>query len=95
LERVAGRSEDNVSVIRFDDDEFERWMHENLGLVVSKKLGFSDFFLISRAIHPALVAPRPPRFDAPINAMARALQEATVFRPGYGANVVWVFEREA
>jgi SAM-dependent methyltransferase len=93
LARIPERSADNVTVIRFEDDVLESWMSETLGLELSQKMGFSEFFLVSRVVHPALVAPRGPRFDAPINAIARRLQEALQFRPGLGANTVWVFER--
>ncbi len=93
LATVAERSADNVTVIRFEDAEIEEWIPANLGLTPAGKQGFSQYFLVSRVVHPALVAPHGPRWEAPINTIARRLQEAVPLRPGYGANVVWTFTR--
>lgn len=95
LATIAERSADNVTVIRFEDDEIEHWIPEHLGLEFADKLGFSEYFLVSRVVHPALVAPHGPRWEAPINAIARRLQEALPLRPGRGANTVWMFTRPA
>ncbi len=86
-------SADNVSAIRFDDQEFEDFLCNEIGFKIVKKLGFSKYFIIARVVHPLLVAPLTPRFDAKLNELARLIQEKTEFEPGYGSNVVWVLEK--
>jgi hypothetical protein len=44
-------------------------------------------------LHPLLVAPQDPRFDAPINEFAREIQARTDFMPGIGSNTLWVLEK--
>ena len=68
---------------------------QELGYVLRSKLGFSTFFLITRVLHPLLVAPKAPSFDAPINDLARKLQMPTPMLPGFGSNVLWVLEKRA
>jgi hypothetical protein len=51
--------------------------------------------LPTRVIHPLLAAPEPPRFDAPINDLARQLQLHAPMLPGIGSNALWVLEKPA
>jgi SAM-dependent methyltransferase len=85
--------EANNSARRFRDDEVERFATKEVGFRLTRKLGYSTYFLISRALHPLLVHPQEPRFDAKINEFAMRIQQHTSFAPGYGANVLWVFEK--
>src|SRR4030095_13230537 len=39
--------------------------------------------------------PEPPRFDAPINDLARQLQLHAPMLPGIGSNALWVLEKPA
>ena len=84
-----------MSSLRFADEEIERFAREEAGFVVADKIGFSTYFLISRVLHPLLVAPDSPRFDAPINDLARLIQLHDDPRPGVGSNVLWVLEKPA
>jgi SAM-dependent methyltransferase len=93
LAEIPERSVDNLSAIRFDDDEIERFAADELGFRLVTKLGFADYFLISRVLHPLLAAPQEPRFDAPINALARRLQAIVPLQAGIGSNTLWVFEK--
>jgi SAM-dependent methyltransferase len=95
LARIPSTSRENVSAIRFDDGALERLVTEELGYVLRSKVGFSTFFLITRVIHPLLAAPEPPRFDAPINDLARQLQLHAPMLPGIGSNALWVLEKPA
>jgi ubiquinone/menaquinone biosynthesis C-methylase UbiE len=89
LDRVPATSRENVSAVRFRDDDIEREL-EAIGLTVERKAGFSLFFTIARVLHPLLVAPAAPRFDAPINDLARLLQTHVPAAPGYGNAALWV-----
>ncbi|HVN85468.1 MAG TPA: class I SAM-dependent methyltransferase [Candidatus Binatia bacterium] len=93
LKRIPSTSPENVSAIRFDDQAIERIATTELGYVLRSKMGFSTFFLIARVLHPLLVAPESPRFDAPINNLARDLQMHAPMLPGFGSNVLWILEK--
>lgn len=84
---------ENVSARRFRDGEIEQFATRDVGFRLTAKLGYSTYFVISRVLHPLLVHPQEPRFDAKINEFAMKIQQHTAFDPGYGANVLWVFEK--
>lgn len=93
LARIPSTSRDNVSAIRFRDGELEAYAQE-LGFRLHAKLGYSLFFAITRVLHPLLVAPQTPRFDARINDLAREIQRHAPMLPGYGSNVLWVWGKD-
>jgi SAM-dependent methyltransferase len=90
---IPETSADNLSSNRFVDEEIETFVTEELGLRLCAKEGASEYFLISRVLHPLLVAPTKPRFDSKINELARRIQFALPFQPGFGSNVLWVLEK--
>ena len=92
LDVVPETSPDNLSAIRFDEAVIEAFARR-VGFRLVDKLGFSVYFAISRVLHPLLVAPQKPSFDARINTLARSVQAALPFSPGVGANIVWVLEK--
>jgi hypothetical protein len=92
LSRIPATSADNITAIRFNDEEIEHYAR-GLGFTVRQKLGYSTYFVISRVLHPLLVRPQRPRFDAPINELARRIQLHTPLEPGYGGNTLWVLEK--
>jgi trans-aconitate 2-methyltransferase len=93
LARIPATSPENVSAIRFEDAAIERIATAALGYRLRAKVGFSTFFLITRVLHPLLAAPAAPRFDAPINDLARRIQAHAPMLPGFGSNVLWAFEK--
>ncbi len=93
LDPIPATSKDNITSIRFKDEEIEDFAVDDVGFVPRDKLGFSAYFLMTRVLHPLLAAPLPPRFDAPINDLAALVQRASTALPGYGTNVLWVFEK--
>ncbi|MBA4097837.1 MAG: hypothetical protein C0484_13860 [Rhodospirillum sp.] len=94
LTRIPATSAENISAIRLKDSEFEDHCRQ-LGFKLVRKSGYSLFFIIARVLHPLLVAPNAPRFDAEINNLARTIQSHAPFEPGYGGNELWVYEKPA
>jgi SAM-dependent methyltransferase len=92
LARIPATSKDNVSSIRIKEKEIEDFA-AGVGFKLGDKIGYSNYFLVARVLHPLLVAPQSPRFDARINDLARLIQQHTPYQPGYGSNVLWVFEK--
>lgn len=92
LSRIPPTSAENISAIRFHDAEIEEFAR-GLGFRLLQKLGYSTFFIIARVLHPLLIHPQRPRFDAPINELARKIQHHALLEPGYGSNVLWVLEK--
>lgn len=92
LSAIPERSGDNASAIRFDDAAIEEFC-VGAGFTLEAKLGFRDYFIMSRALHPLLAAPQPARFGARINDLAREIQARLPLAPGIGSNVVWVFAK--
>lgn len=94
LDRIPSTTRENITAIRFEDDEVEAFLGE-VGFVLARKLGFSAYFMMARVLHPLLVAPQSPRFDARLNDLAGRIQRHAPFDPGYGGNVLWVCEKPA
>lgn len=92
LPEIEERSGENMSAIRFEDAELEAFC-AGLGLRLVDKAGFRDYFILSRVLHPLLVAPQPPRFGARLNDLAGQIQRCLPMTPGVGSNVVWVFRK--
>lgn len=94
LTAIPERSGDNASAIRFDDAAIEEFCL-GAGFTLEAKLGFRDYFTMSRVLHPLLAAPLPARFGARINDLAREVQAELPLTPGIGSNVVWVFTKRS
>jgi ubiquinone/menaquinone biosynthesis C-methylase UbiE len=93
LSTIPETSADNVSAIRIESDRLESHLGPRIGFKLVGKLGFSQYFVISRVLHPLMVAPMGPRFDSRFNFFARLIQENMEFDPGLGSNVLWIFEK--
>lgn len=74
LKAIPNRSEDNLSAIKFRESDLEATLAPLFR--VRDKRRWGAYYLISRVVHPLLVAPEEPRYAAPINAVARAVQSA-------------------
>ena len=93
LRPILASSADNISAIRISDDEFEKYVQSEIGFKILRKLGMSNYFIISRILHPLMVQPLEPRFDSNFNKFAKLIQEYSEFTPGYGSNVLWIMEK--
>jgi len=71
LEAIPDKSNTNVSVLKFREKRIESFLKKNF--VIVKKQHFGMYYLISRVIHPLLVAPNQPRYDAKINEIAKKI----------------------
>jgi len=90
LSTIPATSADNVSAMRLVDEEFEEYVQSEVGFTMLRKLGMSNYMIMSRVLHPLMVQPLAPRFDSSFNEVSRRIQEHTEFSPGYGSNVVWI-----
>ena len=93
LSVIPATSSDNVSAIRLKDADVEAFAEKEIGFKLVQKLGSSIYFIIARVLHPLLVSPQRPRFDARINDLAARIQSELPFQPGFGSNTLWVFEK--
>jgi len=69
LKAIPDASKKNVSSLKFEEEEIEDFLQKYF--VILKRQHFGTYYLISRVVHPLLVAPNPPRYDAKINKIAR------------------------
>ncbi|MBR0801193.1 methyltransferase domain-containing protein [Bradyrhizobium jicamae] len=74
LVAIPDRGHGNVGSLKFEEDEFENMIAGKF--VTLDTRNFGTYFLISRIVHPKLVAPATPGFDHAINRIARELQTA-------------------
>jgi SAM-dependent methyltransferase len=91
---IAETGTGNLSAIRFEDHDIDDFVG-HCGFEIVQKQGFSYFFAMSRALHPALIYPQTPKFKSQINDIARQLQMQLPFAPGIGSNVLWVLRKKA
>lgn len=78
LQPIPDRSESNVSSLKFEEEEIEKFLSKYFKIV--KKQHFGMYYLISRVVHPLLVYPDEPKFDARLNDVARRV---AIHRPDY------------
>ena len=83
LQPIPDRGFDNVGALKFREADFDS-MIDGLFATVDKR-SFGTYFLISRVVHPLLVAPNTPAFDHKINAIARNIESRCpdVFNGGH------------
>jgi len=93
LARIPASGPENVSALRFRDAEVERYAENDAGFTRIAKVGFSDYFTMTRVLHPLLVSPQKPRYEARINELARKIQMYTPKDSSLGSNVLWVYEK--
>lgn len=93
LEAIQETSADNISANRIDDKVFKEYLSSELGFKLQDIFGFSNYFIISRVLHPLMVSPLKPRFDSKYNEIAKLIQENLDLEPGYGSNVLWLLEK--
>jgi len=77
----------------FDEAGLLAELEREFVLLERRPLGVYD--LVARVVHPLLVAPEPPRYEAPINEIAARLALALPALPEIGRVLFLVLERRA
>jgi ubiquinone/menaquinone biosynthesis C-methylase UbiE len=73
LAPIPTADSDNISSLKFREKEIEEFLMPLFEVETRQYWG--TYYLISRVVHPLLVHPKEPRFDAPINTIARRVTE--------------------
>jgi len=73
LDLIPDKSKTNVSSLKFEEEDIESFLKHYFEIIGKQHFGL--YYLISRVVHPLLVAPKSPRYDAEINAVARKVAE--------------------
>jgi ubiquinone/menaquinone biosynthesis C-methylase UbiE len=73
LEPIPTADSESFSSLKLKEDELAQWLDPEFE--IAEERFFGTYYLISRVVHPLLVFPDQPRFDAPINAIARKVAE--------------------
>jgi len=71
LTPIADRADDNVSSLKFNEEEIETYLSKQFEIVNKKYFGM--YYLISRIVHPLLVLPEQPKYYHKLNEVARKL----------------------
>lgn len=74
LDPIPTADAESFSSLKLKESELVEWLGTRFE--IGKERFFGTYYLISRVVHPLLVQPDQPRFDAPINAIARKVAEA-------------------
>jgi ubiquinone/menaquinone biosynthesis C-methylase UbiE len=77
---------------KFDEPELEARLR-TLGLRIESVERFGMYFFLARVVHPMLVAPEAPRYDAAINDVARRIAETLPDFDGLGHVALWVLRK--
>jgi len=73
LDPIPSVAPDNASSLKFHEKEISEFLEQMFEIETTQYFG--TYYLISRVVHPLLVQPEPPRFDAKINTIARKVAE--------------------
>ena len=73
LDPIPTADSESFSSLKLREAELATWLEPSF--VVADVRYFGTYYLISRVVHPLLVHPDSPRFDAPINVIARKVAE--------------------
>lgn len=94
LARIPASGPENISALRFHDAEVEHYAENEAGFKRIAKVGFSTYFVIARVLHPLLISPQKPKYDARINDLARKIQMQMPKESSLGSNILWVYEKQ-
>lgn len=78
--------------LKFDEAELEEHISKLFSSIESVER-FGMYFFLSRVVHPLLVAPEQPRYDAAINSVARQICSVLPEFRGMGHVALWVLKR--
>jgi ubiquinone/menaquinone biosynthesis C-methylase UbiE len=92
LEPIPEADSSNWFSNKFDEKDLLRKTEEIFSRIETIQR-FGMYYFISRVIHPLLVAPNQPRYDAPINAIARKICSTIPDFEGLGHVALWVIRK--
>jgi ubiquinone/menaquinone biosynthesis C-methylase UbiE len=78
--------------LKFDESELEQEIPKHFSRIDSVER-FGMYFFLSRVVHPLLAAPDSPRYDAPLNLIARQICAAMPDFQDMGHVALWVLRR--
>jgi SAM-dependent methyltransferase len=97
LDEIPDRYAGNESSNKLDEQKLDALFSTRADVVVRQRHLFSFYALVSKVLHPLLVAPEQPKFSSPINDHARTVQRAmtraSMELPNAGASKLWVVEK--
>ena len=77
---------------KFDEEELSKNLAK-LFTSVETTQRFGMYFFLSRVVHPLLIAPKGPQYDAPINAIARQICYQIPDFEGLGHVALWAIRK--
>ena len=77
---------------KFEEEELSQKI-EPLFSSIEKVQRFGTYYFLSRVVHPVLVAPEAPRYDAPINTIARKIALEIPDFEEMGHVALWVLRK--
>lgn len=88
---IGGAGRDRLYTLKFDEAQLLSFSAAHYQLRDTRRFGM--YYFITRVIHPLLVAPESPRFDAPINSIALDIARKFPDFQGMGHLVAFIFEK--
>jgi len=82
----------NAGSTKFDEDEVEGEILKRFSEIESIER-FGMYYFLSRIVHPLLVAPDAPKYDAPFNEIARQIALEIPDYEGLGHVALWVLRK--
>lgn len=91
LSPIDGRGLNRLITLKFDEPALLEYGKSFMDHVATHRFGM--YYFISRVIHPLLVAPEQPRYDAKINEIARMVAEEIPDYEGMGHMAAFVWRK--
>lgn len=92
LEQIDATGKDRLITLKFDEPTLMEYGQELMEHVVTHRFGM--YYLISRIVHPLLVGPEAPRYDARINDVARIIAEQIPDYEGLGHLAAFIWKKK-
>ena len=91
LEPIAADGRDRLFTMKFHEQELLEFCKPLYRLVRIQRFGM--YYLISRILHPLLVAPEPPKYDHKMNFIGRQIAKVFPDFEGLGHLTGFIFEK--
>jgi len=91
LPAIPGSGRNRLCTLKFNEAELLQFTADLYD--VERVQRFGMYYFLTRVVHPLLVAPEPPRYDAKINEIAREIARKVPDFMGLGHLVAFVFRK--